>query len=108
MSYQVESIENFEREAKRLKKKFPSLKEEIGDLTDSLEENPFIGTCMKDGFHKIRLKIKSKGKSGGARVITCVRVTSKAVYLVSIYDKSEQTDISDEELDRIFKVILDE
>ena len=29
MSYQVESIENFEREAKRLKKKFPSLKEEI-------------------------------------------------------------------------------
>ena len=110
MSYQVESIENFEREAKRLKKKFPSLKEEIGDLIDSLEGNPFIGTSMKDGFHKIRLKIKSKGKgkSGGARVITCVRVTSKVVYLVSIYDKSEQTDISDEELDRIFKVILDE
>ena len=108
MSYQVESIENFVREAKRLKKKFPSLKEEIGDLINSLEENPFIGTSMKDGFHKIRLKIKSKGKSGGARVITCVRVTSKVVYLVSIYDKSEQTDISDEELDRIFKVILDE
>lgn len=110
MSYQVESIENFEREAKRLKKKFPSLKEEIGNLIDSLEENPFIGTSMRDGFYKIRLKIKSKGKgkSGGARVITCVKVISETVYLVSIYDKSEQTDISDQELDRIFKVISEE
>jgi hypothetical protein len=65
---------------------------------------------MRDGFCKIRLKIKSKrkGKSGGARVITCVKVISQVVYLVSIYDKSEQTDISDKELDRIFKVISDE
>ncbi len=65
---------------------------------------------MRDGFYKIRLKIKSKGKdkSGGARVITCVKVISEVVYLVSIYDKSEQTDISDKELDRIFKVISDE
>lgn len=43
MSYQVDTIENFEREAKRLKKKFPSLKQEINDLIDTLEENPFLG-----------------------------------------------------------------
>jgi mRNA-degrading endonuclease RelE of RelBE toxin-antitoxin system len=110
MSYQVESLENFEREAKRLKKKFPSLKNEIFDLIEDLEENPFSGTAMRDGFYKIRLKIKSKrkGKSGGARVITCVKVVLETVYLVSIYDKSDQTDISDDELNRLLKVISEE
>ncbi len=61
MIYQVETIEHFEREAKRLKKKFPSLRAEINALIDSLEENPFQCVAMRDGFYKIRLGIKSKG-----------------------------------------------
>jgi hypothetical protein len=86
------------------------LKDEILDLIEDLEEDPFLGSAMKDGFYKIRLKIKSKGKgkSGGARVITCVRVILETVYLVSIYDKSDQTDISDDELNRLLKIILEE
>ncbi|HEY8937578.1 MAG TPA: type II toxin-antitoxin system RelE/ParE family toxin [Cyclobacteriaceae bacterium] len=48
---------------------------------------------------------KGKGKSGGARIITCVRVISSKVYLVSIYVKSEQDNISDQTLkDRIKKL----
>lgn len=105
--YQVETIEHFEREAKRLKKKFPSLKTEITALIDALEENPFQGVAMRDGFYKIRLGIKSKGKGkwGGARVITCVKVVSETVFLVSIYDKSEQSDIADGELTRLLTEI---
>ncbi len=105
--YQVETIEHFEREAKRLKKKFPSLKAEISALINSLEENPFQGTAMRDGFYKIRLGIKSKGKGkrGGARVITCVKVVAETVFLVSIYDKSEQSDIADGELTRLLTEI---
>ncbi|WP_246859440.1 type II toxin-antitoxin system RelE/ParE family toxin [Spirosoma sp. KCTC 42546] len=60
MSYQVRTIDHFEREAKRLKKKFRSLKDEIHQLINDLEENPFLGTSMRDGFYKIRLGIKSK------------------------------------------------
>jgi len=103
MSYSVETIENFEREARRLKKKYNSLKAEISQLVDDLEENPFQGVAMRDGFYKIRLGIRSKGKGkrSGARIITCVRVVDEVVYLVSIYDKSEQTDISHEMLDRL-------
>lgn len=103
MSYQVETIKNFEREAKRLKKKFPSLKQELIDLIDILEQNPFWGTPLQDGFYKIRLGIKSKakGKRGGARIITYVKIVAETVYLVSIYDKSEQSDISDVELVRL-------
>lgn len=62
---------------------------------------------MNDGFHKIRLGIKSKGKGkrGGARVITCVKVVAEKVYLVSIYDKSEQSDMTETELNRLLTEI---
>lgn len=41
---------------------------------------------------------KGKGKSGGARVITCVRVVGNVVWLLTIYDKSQQATITDKEL----------
>lgn len=74
MSYKVETIPNFDRELKRLAKKYPSLKAEILQLGDSITENPTSGTSIGRNCYKIRLSIKSKGKgkSGGARIITCV------------------------------------
>jgi len=38
--------------------------------------------------------IKSKGKSGGARIITYVKIVDETVYLLSIYNKGEQSNIS--------------
>jgi len=74
-----------------------------------LEENPFSGIPLKKGFYKIRLVIKSKGKgkSGGARVITYFKIVAETVYLISIYDKSEQSDISDSELGKLLDEIPD-
>jgi hypothetical protein len=62
--------------------------------------NPATGTPLGKDAYKVRLAItsKGKGKSGGARVITCVKIVAETVYLVSIYDKSVQSDISDKEL----------
>ena len=104
MIYRVETIDHFEKQAKRLKKKFSSLKGEIFELIESLEKTPIQGSPLSNGFYKIRLAIKSKGKgkSGGARVITHIKIIAETVYLVSIYDKSEQSDISDAELERLF------
>lgn len=48
---------------------------------------------------------KGKGKSGGGRVITCVVVDHTTVYLLDIYDKSEQDAISDKELKALVKEI---
>lgn len=66
--------------------------------------NPIQGTSLGKGFFKIRLAIKSKGigKSGGAKVITFVKVVDEMVYLLSIYDKSEKSDINFEELNSLF------
>jgi len=98
--FRVETIENFEKEAKRLIRKFPSLKSEIFDLILELEKNPKIGVSLGNGFYKIRLAIRSKGKGkrGGARILTFFKITAETVFLVSINDKSEKSDISDKEL----------
>ena len=47
---------------------------------------------------------KGKGKSGGSRVITCVKVVDQDVYLLTIYDKSDKENISDKELDELLKI----
>jgi mRNA-degrading endonuclease RelE of RelBE toxin-antitoxin system len=86
MSYKVVSTRVFEQEVKRLAKKYKSLKAEIAVLFEDLEENPAQGTPLGSNCYKIRLAIssKQKGKSGGARVITCVKVVQEAVILLTI------------------------
>lgn len=107
MSYSVKSIAVFEKQAKRLIKKYASLKKELLQLVQELKENPEQGTSLGRGCFKIRLAIasKGKGKSGGARIITHVVVADDSVYLISIYDKSERENISDKELSELMKFI---
>lgn len=107
MSYNVVTIPPFDRQLKRLAKKFPSLKVEYAALVDSLEENPAQGNGMSNNCYKIRVAIKSKGKgkSGGARVIAHVQVVENNVFRLAIYDKSEQEDISDNEIKYLLSFI---
>lgn len=76
-------------------------------MLDSLEENPEQGAPIGNHCFKIRIAIasKGKGKSGGARVIIHVVVTDKIVFLLDIYDKSEQENISEKELAELLKMI---
>jgi hypothetical protein len=105
MNYEVLSIPLFDKQTKRLAKKYSSLRADLASLIDELSLDPNIGTALGNGFYKIRLAISSKrtGKSGGARVITYVKISMGRVYLSSIYDKSEKSTISDKDLDAIFK-----
>lgn len=41
---------------------------------------------------------KNKGKSGGARIITYVKFVNEEIFLVSIYDKTDLGNISEDEL----------
>ena len=105
MNYNVIAINNFKREAKRLIKKFPSLKQELQILGETLIDNPTLGTKLAKNCYKIRLAIasKNKGKSGGARVITHVYVEKSTVFLLSIYDKSERDDIEESEIEYLLQ-----
>lgn len=107
MSYNVKSITVFEKQAKKLIKKYPSLKKELLSLILRLKEYPELGTAIGKNCFKIRISIASKGrgKSGGARIITNFIVTAHTVYLLSIYDKSEKETISDRELIELLQYI---
>jgi mRNA-degrading endonuclease RelE of RelBE toxin-antitoxin system len=107
MNYNVIPIDKFKKEAKRLVKKYPSLKSELIELNDVLSENPTVGTPLGNNAYKIRTAIKSKGKgkSGGARVITYFVTQDKEVYLLTIYDKAEFDTIDDKLLRKIIESI---
>lgn len=107
MSYNVVTIPPFDKQLKRLAKKYPSLKDEYSKLIDSLEQNPVQGNAMSNSCYKIRMAIKSKGKgkSGGARVIAHTQIVESQVYLLAIYDKSEQEDITDKEIKYLLSFI---
>jgi mRNA-degrading endonuclease RelE of RelBE toxin-antitoxin system len=107
MSFNVQTISSFEKQARKLLRKYPSLKQELLALVNSLEQNPFQGDRLILNCYKIRLPIKSKvsGKSGGARVITNLVVVQQTVYLVSIYDKSDKDTITNKELKELIRNI---
>ncbi len=105
MSYSVQLSANFKKEAKKLVKKYASLKTELAELFSELEKNPTLGTPLGNDVYKIRLAIasKGKGKSGGARVLTFVKVTGTSVLVFSIYNKGDRNNISDNEIEALLK-----
>ena len=68
MSYRVKTIPFFDRQAKRLTRKFKSFKTELSELFDSLEVDPTQGTALGNDCYKIRVAIKSKGKGKSVAV----------------------------------------
>ena len=107
MSFNVKTISVFDRQAKRLVKKFPSLKEELQTLISELKEDPTKGKRIGHNCQKVRLAIisKGKGKSGGARVIIHVVYKDGTAYLLTIYDKSELENLTDNEVLELIKLI---
>lgn len=97
--------QSFKKEVKRLSKKYPSLSADLRRLMADLEANPQLGEPLGQDCYKIRLRIMSKnrGKSGGSRVISYVQIIDDTVYLLKMYDKSEQSTISDNELDGLIE-----
>ena len=107
MSFEILATKNFEKRLKNLKKKYNSFPSDLAEILDQLEEKPDLGTPIGKNCYKIRVPIasKGKGKRAGARLITYVRIIKSRVYLVDIYDKSEQIDISQRELEILIKML---
>lgn len=101
--------EEFERNFRNLARKYPSLQHDIDDLITSLENDPIQGESLGKSCYKVRLRIKSKGKgkSGGGRVITCVKIVEDTLWLLTMYDKSNIENINDNFLDDLIKKIND-
>jgi len=111
MSFEISTIENFDRQAKRLAKHYASFRDDYKTLLEDLRKEPMAGSDLGGGIRKVRMAIasKGKGKSGGARVITyttevIIHSCEGKLLLLSIYDKSEQSTITDKEIKRLKKL----
>ena len=97
MSFDILYSNNFRRSAKKLAKKYPSLRDNLALLGNQLAQNPEMGTPLGKNLFKVRMSVTSKGrgKSGGARIITCVLFKSEQVLLADIYDKAEYDSVDE-------------
>ena len=98
----------FLKKAKRLLKKYHSLQSSLNQLEKTLLANPKIGNSYGGNIYKIRLAddSKGKGKSGGFRVITYVieeTNESTDIFLITIFDKSEESSIDKHDIKEILK-----
>ena len=107
MNFEVRYSPVCVKAAKRLSRKYPSIRKDLSTLIEHLEQDPERGTPLGQDCYKVRMVIasKGKGKSGGARVITCVKVIRRTVILLTLYDKADTDTISDKELKRLLELV---
>lgn len=111
MNFQIVESHKFNKLVKKHSKKHPSLRKDIEVVKKILSREPDIMTDYIPGFEgkvgKFRMPISGskKGKSGGARIIFFKDDSNGVIYLIFIYLKSELSNISNKEIDRLLEEI---
>jgi len=104
MIYKIDTIPRFEKDVKKLKKRFPKIKDDLIRFINELSINPKLGINLGENIFKVRVSNSSipTGKSGGFRIITYYK-KDDVIYLITIYSKTEQDNILTEKLKQIIK-----
>jgi len=81
--------------------------DEYGELQRVLVADPNAGDTIpgSGGLRKLRWAIRGRGKRGGARVIYYHVVSRDQFYMLLIYAKNEQDDLSPEQLRMLKKAV---
>jgi len=108
-NYEIVTTEDFDRRTKFFAKKYHSFLNDLEIFKKELLQNPTMGDKLDENTRKVRMAIasKGKGKSGGARIITChilVGIVNTDIYLLTIYDKGEQESISKKDIQNLKEI----
>ena len=85
MKYRLKFQHTFEKEAKRLGKRYMSMKSDIASLSEELLANPHLGTDLGGGLRKMA-------------------VEETEINLLYIYDKAERSSISKKEIEELLRL----
>ena len=101
----------FDADYKWFAKKYVSVPSEIRQLEEMLVKQPNIGTPLEGNVYKIRMACESKGKGkrGGFRIITYLvdeQEDGTDIYLIMMYDKSEEGSVKISHLKNIINKIF--
>lgn len=106
MSYKVVLAESFRKSLKRLKKRFPQINQDVESMIEQLTEKPELGPVIPGGAGTRKVRVSSsdlkRGKRGGYRLIYYTEETPEPMlYLLLIYAKSDQADVSRQALRKL-------
>jgi len=76
-------------------KKLNATDAEIKEAEDGIAANPLSGTPIAGSARKLRFKMAGRGKSGGGRIIYYYAALDELVFLLAVYDKKKQADLSE-------------
>jgi hypothetical protein len=113
MDRKIIQAKEFSKEVDALIKKRSLLVEDFNSFKKQIVEDPKTGDLIMGtgGIRKVRLKSASRGKSGGFRVCYYYLVHKEHIYLLWIYPKNEQENLTAEEkglLKSIVKALKEE
>ena len=75
----------------------------LAKLEKDILADPGIGDLISGtgGIRKIRIPLSGRGKRGGARVCYVDCILAETVYLITVYEKSKQSDLTPAEKARL-------
>lgn len=97
----------FKKDLSQLAKRYRSIRKDLEPLVEQLKSGEVLGdriSGLNNQVFKVRLKNSNiqKGKSAGYRVIYYVK-TETSVVLVTIYSKSDTSDLQNSTIKKIIK-----
>ena len=105
MNLNIKTLGCFDKDVKRLFKKYKQLPNDLKVLNKELLENPKSGIELGNRCYKIRLANSSipTGKSGDFRIIYYHIDSNENLYLMGMYSKNELENIDDKTILNILK-----
>lgn len=109
---QVSFSSVFRKNIKRLRKRYPRIRQDVQPLIDQLIDSKTPGDQVPGTAHlvfKVRIANRDaqRGKSGGYRIIYYIR-TAKRIILLTIYTKSDQSNIGSDEISDLIRDLPDD
>ena len=101
----LQYTEAFKRQLRRLGRKYRRIRHDITSILDQLSAGEYPGDQISGtGYTLYKMRAPNRdaqrGTSGGYRIIYYLQ-TEEDILLVAIYSKTEQSDISAEEIRKI-------
>ena len=99
MKRKIIQLTQFSKTVDSLLKKRQLLSEDFNVFQKELAEHPEMGDVVPgtSGVRKVRLKSSGRGKSGGFRVCYYDIVNDNEIFLILIYAKNKQEDLTAEQ-----------
>ncbi|MBI5052221.1 MAG: hypothetical protein HZC38_05165 [Chloroflexi bacterium] len=105
MIYRLVFTDWFNRQIKQLRKDNPSLRSDLDAFFKTFDAQAHPIIPQTNGARKARMKAKARGKRSGYRVIYYFITDENEVWLITIYDKVKQENLSSDESSRVAKII---